>query len=146
MKTDKKRKFSALDAVLVTVILSVIVCAGVRLFLGEDGLFPEDAAVPGEYTVSVRAVNISADDFTDILCEEHDVYLSGGEIMGKTASVSGLCAEITVSGTMTDSGFIMGESTYLAPNMNIEVRSFEKTGTVTVTDISLNPPEANTSD
>ena len=135
MKTEKKKGFAALDAVLLLLLLTVTVCLGVRIFLGEDGLFSGNAKAPGTYTVSVLAKS-SSPTLGNLLVPGHNVFLTSGEILGEVATVYEKSADITVSGIMTDSGFMLNGNIYLAPNMDIKVQSDDRSATVTVTDIS----------
>lgn len=137
MKQKKHIKFAALDAVLIVLILSSLAAVCVRIFIGEEGFFPEDAKTEGTYAV----VLVPDDENSDKLMEEmkigDEVYLTSGEILGKVASATSKSTQAHVSGIMTDSGFLMNGTFYLAPNMKLELSLEEETAHVTVTDITF---------
>ena len=137
MKSQKRIRFAALDAALIVLILAVIASVCVQIAAGRDGIFPEDTKIEGEYLLTLRPSDIIESDFENDLKEGREVYLSSGEIMGKITSLSPDKTEVTVSGTKTDSGFLLNGTIYLAPNMTLEIRSYDKTVSVTVTDIAF---------
>lgn len=136
---QKKRdvKFAALDAVLIVLILSAIAAVFVRIVVGEDGFFPQDTKTEGVYA----AVLVPDDEDSDNLMKEikigDEVYLASGEVLGKVASATPKSIQTHVSGVMTDSGFLMNGTFYLAPNMKLELRLGEETAHITVTDITF---------
>lgn len=137
MKNQKSKRFAALDAVLIVLILTAVVLCGIRIVLAEDGLFPQDTEIKGSFSVSFRPEDIAESDFEKDLRTGIYVYLSSGEIMGQITDIEPDLATVSVAGTMTDSGFLLNDTFYLAPNMSLEIRSLDKTVTVTVTDITF---------
>lgn len=137
MIQKKRKRFAALDAVLVLSIIALAAAVCVRIIIGEEGLFPEDVMIEGTYAVTLSPKDSDAGRFEKSFTSGEDVYLSSGEVMGKISSLDESAAKVAVSGVMTDSGFLMNGTFYLAPNMELELRSADETVTVTVTDITF---------
>lgn len=137
MIQKKRKRFAALDAVLVLSIIALAAAVCVRIVIGEEGLFPEDVMIEGTYAVTLSPWDSNGGRFEESFKVGEDVYLSSGEVMGKISSFDKSSAEVSVSGVMTDSGFLMNGTFYLAPNMELELRSADETVTVTVTDITF---------
>lgn len=166
MKTEKHKKFAALDAAALMLAVTAIIAVCVRIIIGDDGLFSKETFVSGTYTVTLIPTEKQSDDvaFYDTsdnaetaealpdspvseteapeglalsLRNGHEAYLSSGEILGTIEDVQPDSVTVRASGIMTDRGFLLNGTFYLAPNMNFEVRSLGKTVSVTVTDITL---------
>lgn len=137
MRRKKNVKFAAFDAVLTVLILSALVAVFIRIVIGEEGLFPEDNKTEGTYAVVLTSDGENNEGSAKRFTVGDDIYLASGELLGKVSSVTSKSTQVHVSGVMTDSGFLMNGTFYLAPNMKLELRSDDATVSVTVSDITF---------
>lgn len=158
-KTDKTRRFAAIDAMIVILLLVCIACVGVRMAVGRGGLLSADGQ--GEYLVSYVVSAIDG-EYSDCFAEGKKFYLEDKSEFGTltagasftpakhyTENADGLYTAVYVTdgtvdvrgtalvkGVMTDSGFLLGRSRYIAANSTLTVSSSEITVNITVTDIT----------
>ncbi len=158
-KNDGKKKIAAADAFIVILLLLSIAAMGVRIAIGSGGLL--STSEHGEFLVSYVVSGIKS-EYSDAFSGGREFYLEDGEKFGVlcdgaaftpakmyTENADGICRTVyatdgtvdikgvaTVRGTMTDSGFLLGGSKYIAANMPLTVSSPDITVTITVTDIT----------
>lgn len=155
----KRAKFNALDAFIVLVILVILVGAGLRMFMNENG----DKTIENEkYVVSFvirKAIDSDADALTsgdvfyldtngavlgtldgepvvspaEVTVIDENGQLKAGYSSGENVYIRG---RLIVEGYMTEDGFMLNGNTYLAPNKNLEVHSAYIMKTIEISEIT----------
>ena len=154
-----KKRISAVDVMIVILLL---LCASgiiVRVIIGENSLFSKESK--GDYIVSYVIPGYQ-DEYSDYFSQGCEFYLEDGELLGSLTGnatftpaeihtensageyVSGYASDgtvdvkgsVLVKGTMTDSGFVLSSGTYIAPNMTLTAFSSDITVRMLITDIA----------
>lgn len=159
---QKKRRATAVDILIAVMLLLCLAGIGVRIAVGDGGLFSSDKK--GTYLVSYT-VCAERDEFTNCYSEGREFYLENGDTFGtltgnatftpaemltensRGEAVLGYATDGTVDvsgtflvkGTMTDSGFLLNSNTYIAANMTLTVSSADITSEIIITDIVKAP-------
>jgi len=145
---------------MLIILLALCVAGiGIRIAMGENALLFSSGT--GRYTVSYTVIATS-DENSGYFAEGGEFFFDSGEPFGTlTGNVTLTPSEIvtktaagdyivsyaedgtvdikgaaTVTGTMTDSGFLINSNTYIAPNMTIKVASTSISVEMLITDIT----------
>lgn len=156
---EGKKRIAAADAFIILLLLLSIAAIGVRITVGSGGLLSADER--GEFIVSY-VVSGTKSEYSDAFSGGRAFYLENGEEFGvlregavftpaktyaenadgtyRAAYASDGTVDVkgtaTVSGIMTESGFLLGGSRYIAANLPLTISSSDITVTITVTDIT----------
>ena len=140
----RKRKFASLDAFILVLAAVGAALLCFRVFIGEELFFNETGSntESGEYTVYFRPAS-DRDEMKELFSENDiqpgsDIYLSSGEILGKVVYADSFGASVEASGVMSDSGFLLNGTLFLAANMTVDISISDKTAAVQITDIAEN--------
>lgn len=158
-KNEDKKRIAAADAFIILLLLLSIAAVAVRITVGSGGLLSSNER--GEFLVSY-VVSGTKSEYSDAFSAGREFYLESGEKFGVlregavftpakiyTENADGICRAVyasdgtvdikgtaAVRGTMTDSGFLLGGSRYIAANLPLTISSSDITVTITVTDIT----------
>ena len=156
---ENKKKTAALDVFVIILLLVCIAAIGVRVTVGSGGLLSTDER--GEFLVSYVVSGIKS-EYSDAFSEGKEFYLEDGEKFGTLASGAvftpaklysenadgeyktsyatdgtvDIKGTAVVTGSMSESGFLLGGNRYIAANMALKISSSDISVTVTVTDIT----------
>lgn len=156
---EKTKKITAADILLLALVFMCILGICVRIFIAKDGLF--NNAEEGEYFVRFVVTGEKSehgDYYSDgkVFYTEDDSpfgTLTGSyrstpskqyfenkngeyEFMYSSDGKVDISATMLVTGTMTDGGFLLNGSKYIAANTELSVHSSDITVTVLITDIT----------
>ena len=159
---QSKKRIAAVDVLIVLLLILCLAGIAVRIAIGENGLFSKDEK--GSYIVSY-VIEGEKDEYSSCFSEGCEFYLENGDRFGTLsgnatftpAKIIGensrgeavisyasdgtvdITGALLVSGTMTESGFLLNSNTYIAPNMTVTVQSSDISSEITITDIAKLP-------
>ena len=160
-QTEKKKRARLNSADLMIFLLCVLCIAGMVLrFVVIDKIEKDASSQSATVTMMIEGVSETSREY---LSESAQVYLEDGTtVFGTVSTVSStpspvyvyeddgtitrmdsvngrvdIKVELSVSGAMTESGFMLGGTTYIAPNMTLPVKTSMLTVSGTILDISV---------
>jgi len=161
----KKKKLNAIDYFIIAAVVLCLAGAALRMALGSDGLSLNSPVVMEDYVVSFKVENIRNSSAAYLQPEQQFYIDATGQYFGKISdSISvtparftiedaegnpievfapengdatrvDVTGTMTVSGYMSENGFLLDGTTALAVNKTLAIRSSYLYVTITVTDI-----------
>lgn len=158
-KTEKRRRFAAIDALIIILLMLCVAGIAVRTVTGSVGLFSGSGS--GSYLVSYSVSGLRG-DYSEYFTEGKEFFLENGDSFGVLSKdavftparlygensdgvyVASYATDgrVDVKGTavcrgkMTDNGFMLGGKVYAAANSQFTISSGDIKVTITVTDIA----------
>lgn len=156
---NSKKRFNIIDFLIILVVLALVLSIALRYNLADRvGITSRS----DEVTVSFLVQKVSPTTIDAILpgdvfyidqnsvllgtlltaqryeAEQYHENEDGEMILSYTSAYIDIRGEIKASGSMTDSGFMLNGTTFIAPNKKITVKSKNVTCDIIVTSITVN--------